>query len=156
RLALSPARPGAQRARLAAVPVKGLVLALPPGIAPEAVHLHLVLPSLPQESGDAGRRQGDGLPGRRRVARQADPVGRARGGGAGRTGGAHARPIEDEDRAHHPRPPAADEPAALAAAAWCQATGTTGPPTARGVSRMSIVPSVLPLPSDQDASGRTL
>src|SRR5207302_1159764 len=136
------------------------IVALSPGAAAKTLHLYVVLPPLPQKQGAAARHQANGLSWRRGDAREADSVRLTRGRDAGDSRGAHAWPIEDEDAAHHSRPSSADDALALAAhdrrLQTCRDEPTS---TLARDARMSIVPvppTLLPLPSDQDATGRTL
>ena len=90
---------------------KSLVQALPRGAAPPPGDLHELLPSLPSRRGGGPPGSRGGVPRRRRVARPARPRGRLHRRVPGSARGSPARPVEDEDLAHDPRPPAAARPA---------------------------------------------
>src|SRR5262249_52029971 len=145
----------------------------------EVAHLHQLLPRLPQKCGARSADPGGGLPRRCGDARGAGPAGQADRGTPRRARGATPRTLEDEARAHYRGAPAAALPprqCALDARSDREPRGPdrrarverSGRPRQQGEPRMKDARNAamkrsaeeasapLVLPSDQDATGRTL
>src|SRR5262249_28730716 len=111
---------------------------------------------------------GEQLPRHRGTARPAGPARRPDRGAPGDARGADARPVEDEDAAHRPRPPETAGAPGLAAPDHPGKTQHSAPSTQpsaepparqthrRGTQMNAPLQDIPALPSDQDTSGRTL